>query len=414
MRSKANSCLSECRPPPCFGFSPASAMTLFHQSRNSDQLAHTNGSFGVGTTAASPIPGFLLGAFPKTASTSRVIRVRYSYAVFSCSRQHRTAPASRSQVTVRPSKLSDGTDAVLRLVQDHKGHIKSPVRPHRWKLAFSAGSWVAGQYQDLTEPEPTPHVPHLMRWRKSTWVNRTLVRIRMVANVVAIVISAVLATSYQHPWLTYVQNWGWLVVLVMIVGGTGLCTLLLRRWGDPNLLGVLHEILDQFRDGVFEGHQEDHAHHRVTLFQHRMWSFRITDPRWPLSGWLVPVERSGHTYQKTKTRFLAPDNPTKAEGIAGRAWIDNTAFVADLPDLAGGLSWEAISEYADKTYVPTKWVRKQKPHARSLMGFRIEKSTGEPWGVLVIDSGNPNLDGQRAIAEFRNYGRVLSRIVEGL
>ena len=258
------------------------------------------------------------------------------------------------------------------------------------------------------------HVAHSMRWLKSASVNRTLILVRRGANVVAAAVAAVQPSTSEHPWILFFREWGWLLVLSSLTLGTWGCTWLLRIWGDPKLLAVLDDVLDQFRDGVFEDVRGDHAHHRVTLFQHRRCLLGFS--MWPCSGWLVPVARSGHTSQKTKTRFRAPDDPQKTEGIAGRAWasINKTAFAANLPDLESVSSREAIAEWANLTNVSEKWVRKRNTHARSLMGFRVEKPNGKPWGVLVIDSRNPSLDKTRATTEFRNHGKVLSRIVEGL
>ena len=186
---------------------------------------------------------------------------------------------------------------------------------------------------------------------------------------------------------------------------------------DPALLSAVKAVLDQFRDGVFRELQGDDAHHRVTLFKRRRFylrGFDLANRGWPGSGWLVPVARSGHTAQRTNVRFLAPDDTDRAQGIAGRAWaaMSGTADVNELPSVSD--EHGAIGDYAERSNVTTKWVERRMPHSRALMGFRIENRTGEPWGVLVVDSRHPNIEGNRAGREYRNHGKVLSHLVEGI
>ena len=52
--------------------------------------------------------------------------------------------------------------------------------------------------------------------------------------------------------------------------------------------------------------------------------------------------------------------------------------------------------------------------ARSFMGFRVEDTRSEPWGVLVIDSRGPDFDTQRAQEASKAYSRVLARLVQGI
>ena len=186
---------------------------------------------------------------------------------------------------------------------------------------------------------------------------------------------------------------------------------------DPVLLSAVKAVLDQFRDGVFPDPVGDDAHHRVTLFKRRRFylrGFDLENRGWPRSGWLVPVARSGHTAQKTNVRFLAPDDTDRAQGIAGRAWaaMSGTADVHDLPSLPE--RQEAVAEYAKRSNVSVKWAVERMPHSRALMGFRIENRTGEPWGVLVVDSRHAKIERNRAVREYRNHGEVLSHLVEGI
>jgi hypothetical protein len=40
--------------------------------------------------------------------------------------------------------------------------------------------------------------------------------------------------------------------------------------------------------------------------------------------------RSGHTTQKTKTIFLAPDDAGNAEGVAGQVWASDQTIIVIL------------------------------------------------------------------------------------
>lgn len=262
--------------------------------------------------------------------------------------------------------------------------------------------------------------------------HRTVVVIRRVAAVGIGVLSASIAAEPSRLATTsallarvaaWADDWAWLGILVCWCI-TGICTLAWRVLGDPSNHAAICELLDRFRDGVFGDRSEDHSHHRVTLFKHYGFhplGFDFEDRGWPWSGWLIPVARSGHTAQKTNVRFLAPDNTDRARGIAGRAWARlskpnarATAWVDGLPNIRSNTSTENIQEYARKTNVSEKWVKKRLPQSRSLMGFIVETNDGHPWGVLVIDSRSSNLALTKSNAQYQHYGSLLSHLVEGI
>lgn len=145
-------------------------------------------------------------------------------------------------------------------------------------------------------------------------------------------------------------------------------------------------------------------HHRVTLYRYAEWSFRPKPlggwiwfwgwGRGPASGWLIPVARSGHTTQKVKSTFLAPDDADACEGVVGRAWAcEGVIHNANLPLIDNNSSDADIRNYAKNTWVSESWVRSKmsqaKPLARSFVGYPI-KVRGRRWGVVVVDSVDPN------------------------
>ena len=307
--------------------------------------------------------------------------------------------------------------------------IASPLHPLQeglslppvWAQTVQASVTEWNSSEQLLEGEAVKRLGHSSR------THRILVVIRGVfAGTVPVLSAAIAIDAEKHestrPLLattaTLADNWAWLGILACSCL-TGIFAWLIRGLGDPRLHAVADEVLNRFRDGVFGRDDGDYAHHRVTLFKHhrfRPFGFNLKEDGWPLSGWLVPLARSGHTAQKTNVRFLAPDNTDKAQGVAGRAWAarSGTASATKLPDVQRNTRALDIRQYAEQTNVPESWVRKRSPRARSLVGFTIETPDGKPWGVLVVDSTNPDLDLVKARMQYDHHGRVLGQIVEGI
>jgi GAF domain len=201
--------------------------------------------------------------------------------------------------------------------------------------------------------------------------------------------------------LTWSHNSAWWIVpacAAVTIGSKSLSTAL----GPPKVWKSIQRALDKHRDVAFELQDGDPAHYyRVTLFKRVRWAACIRHEtywewglwRWPISGWLVPVVRSGHTTQKTNTIFLAPDDAGNAEGIAGQVWASGqTLTVDDLPEITERASDDQIAEYAKKTFVSEVWVRKRmgkRTLSRSIAGIPVEVKN-ELWGVLILDSLRPS------------------------
>ncbi len=252
--------------------------------------------------------------------------------------------------------------------------------------------------------------------------------VRAASAVVGTLVAAVLkatpegAASLWGPLQSVVEfghetAWLWLAG-ALVFGGAASWSL--GKLDHPALLDAVDAILDEFQEALFGSAGGDYAHHRVTLFKRVPWKAVAKDNagklRWPGSGWLVPVARSGHGTQSTDVRFLCPDDTDNAQGVAGRAWASTKAvIVQDLPELAGAEEGndDDVKTYADRTFVPEAWVRKRSPRARSLMGFTVEDARSNPWGVLVVDSRSPTLNTQLAHQRFNSYAPVLARLVQG-
>lgn len=207
--------------------------------------------------------------------------------------------------------------------------------------------------------------------------------------------------------LVGVQDWAWVLLVVfplVLLVAVGAKKLL----GPPWIWRAVHSLLTEYREYVFSDIQEAAPHHhRVTLFRKRF-------DFWFLPGWLMCVERSGHTTRKRIPIFKAPaDNPDEAEGVAGTTWVENRIIpVNDLPDLSSNFYEAQIMEYAGKSWVSEEWVRKHRPLARSLCGIPVEVK-GKPFGVIVLDSRNP--DGIKVdYDKFNLIAKSLGKLLEGV
>lgn len=193
------------------------------------------------------------------------------------------------------------------------------------------------------------------------------------------------------------QAYLWLVPLLGVLGLVG--KLVCDYIGPPWVWAVVQKIVDKFAEKAFEPVPGAAAHdYRVTLFRHtwaleRPWRGKRRPGerwRWPWSGWLVPVVRSGHTTQNTNAIFLAPDDAYNAEGVVGQTWANRKVVqTRELPDLNVDSSDSNIREYATQTFVAEEWVRQRlrerKPFPLTLCGIPVEVG-GRVWGVIVLDS----------------------------
>jgi hypothetical protein len=167
---------------------------------------------------------------------------------------------------------------------------------------------------------------------------------------------------------------------------------------SPITWELIHTLLTQLQKNVFVKDAGDAKYnHRVTLFVKRPWIWAWC--KWPWSGYLVPVERSGQGTRQSKTRFLcAPEKrAAQHEGVAGQTWVrEKIIEVKELPDLKVPMDEATraalIKDYARKTWVTEEWVRKRLdedlPMARSFVGIPVEIN-GRVAGVVILDSRNP-------------------------
>ncbi len=134
--------------------------------------------------------------------------------------------------------------------------------------------------------------------------------------------------------------------------------------------------LDILRDALFKNMPPDEMfHHRATLFKANR---RETKLKF--------FCRSGTQYQKKVQPFkINNDNEKENEGIAGQAWFKNaTLNYPNLPE------WRDDDKYANSGHLPLDKVKKLNVKSRSIVATPIRNLDGKRWGVLVVDSRNPN------------------------
>lgn len=154
----------------------------------------------------------------------------------------------------------------------------------------------------------------------------------------------------------------------------------------------IKRVLDSLHKNYFQDvPQGESFKHRVTLFKARRRYFTGKP------SYLEIFTRSGTAYQQSKTWFPIDDEDEAAnEGVVGRAWFTNAQCnVTDLP------LWPEVpnpnpeddptcQEYARKGLTSVARVSKLTIKSRSLTATVVRMQSGQRWGILVLDSREPN------------------------
>lgn len=148
-------------------------------------------------------------------------------------------------------------------------------------------------------------------------------------------------------------------------------------------------VLDALQKQYFKDVPADELFkHRVTLFKAcKQWY-------WFGPSHLKMIARSGTAYQKTNVRFTIDDlDETRNEGVAGRAWFkDATISVLDLPnwqECRNPSNNRDCQTYAERGYVPMEKAAELGIKSKSISGTVVRDRKGQRWGVLVLDSRDP-------------------------
>lgn len=206
--------------------------------------------------------------------------------------------------------------------------------------------------------------------------------------------------NYVHPnnhvdviraILSFAQSWIFLIIL-----GLAVANLFLKILGELLDLGMASRtatkhLLDCLQTTYFSDVQEEQLHfHRVTLFRARK-QFLF----WGRPVELIPYVRAGQNYQHCKTRFkIDPDHDNGNEGIAGKAWFEDSKAEAELPEWPEDTRFptddDRCENYAKSGNVPVLKAAALNIKSRSIKAYVVRGSTGKRWGSLVFDSRVPD------------------------
>jgi len=229
--------------------------------------------------------------------------------------------------------------------------------------------------------------------------------------------------QHLHFTLRWCREEGWWLIPMFTV--VAALIKLLKEWLERQWVwSVVASIVDRIASDAFKTSTDPTHHNRATLFKHqslwfiwpwRKWYWPWGRGRWPMSGWLVPVVRSGNTSRRTTAVFLAPDDADHAEGVAGVIWAKRRevakSFSKELDQNANG---KDIQLYAAETFISEETVQHRLSSGNaqpvSFKGLTIEVG-GRPWGVLLLDSRKPNVANNASI-ELASHAFVLEKLLE--
>lgn len=183
-----------------------------------------------------------------------------------------------------------------------------------------------------------------------------------------------------------------------------------KRLGPPWAWQAIKQIIDRFQKQVIKGAAQPKLdEHRITLFKFSRFNLHLQDwfglpqrcgPLKPTDLWTIrwfkPVTRSGHV-KTLKTRFPLFEKETRGEGVIGEVWkTEGVRRIENLPQIPpdnGASDVEPYRIYADEVNCNENWLREEigRTQARSFCGIPIEVQSGKKWGVIIIDSVEPQL-----------------------
>lgn len=227
---------------------------------------------------------------------------------------------------------------------------------------------------------------------------------------------------------------GFIAVYGLIVGAIIYCLGFIgRRSRSPKDWKLIQYLLDKAQEIAYPQEVINDAkhEHRVTLFRYQSvalvkhWTRKrkgVSSIIWPWgemnpwSGWLVPIRRSGHTSQNSRTRFLARENGT-SEGVCGLAWsADKTMVLRGLPKVSAQNKHNR-QLYADSTNCSKEMIDYMLEHnggtppPRSIGAIPVWVK-GKLWGVLVFDSKTEDAVSRTIEADFQITVGAIEQILE--
>lgn len=205
-----------------------------------------------------------------------------------------------------------------------------------------------------------------------------------------------------------VQSWGaWVTVLLAIAALVGNVASDLNA-KEKLKKGAYLELLREIHQIGFNNANSDANHgNRVTLMKCRK--------SWIAFGQLeLKVYCRTGKHPKSKTKLRISDHLTDCEGIAGKAWYQETWTHCDLPVWPEDEKDPASMElYAQAGHMKMRKVKLLKVKSRCVAAIVVKDASKTKWGVLVLDGCEPGCihkskDKKRELAWFVNLlGRQL-------
>ena len=135
-------------------------------------------------------------------------------------------------------------------------------------------------------------------------------------------------------------------------------------------------------------------------------------------GWLVPVLRSGHTAQVSRSIFLAPSGGSshEVEGVVGKAWSSKSTVIVDqLKEIRNNSALRTRKTYATKTFSDVgfvdRYIAQNRTPPRSIGAIPIEVH-GKIWGALVLDSQEPDGVTKEKTNQFKLTTNLIGQLLE--
>jgi hypothetical protein len=223
--------------------------------------------------------------------------------------------------------------------------------------------------------------------------------------------------------------------LYIALGVTFIIGWVISKNGKLICYKALQKLIDKLQFIAFPNFQNDvTASHRVTLFKYEKkctqryplwnlyrWHVANKEGKGKNSGWLVPILRSGLHTKNTKTVFcVSNDSRQKTEGVAGQGWKRGAKLsLSNLPLITKSSGTTERSRYAQLTSMPddmvSQYANNDIPLSRSIVSLPLMDCHGEHWGLIVVDSTEPDgIDEQELDSAYRAIIEPMGILIEEL
>ena len=248
------------------------------------------------------------------------------------------------------------------------------VRKHPWYRTHKVLNWLAGLRPNI---------------RRLTSICRNIVG--GVGGVIGSVCSMYTQGYFKkHGFFTFLDTWhSWIIdnrfsLTLIVLVAFGLLSLMSRLARESFDKKKLKKILGATAAICFGDVDLSKHAYRATLFKARRTLF--------FRSWLGIVARSGSGEHKSSTIFSIGNSPEYNTGIAGQCYFQNGAtIIKTLPNISHDDGQQAISEYQKVGFLAPDEYKKLDIRALVLLATGIRTDEGKIWGILVLDTTDPNM-----------------------